>query len=117
MSIDYTLAIGHNPMQQIIHQHDTYDSPAAQGIHSPTKKQLNWKKELKKIKEGGGGHQQQFDQYLEHSRKIEEKAQRKQEQLEANREKAGIDDILEINEMYIESVRGKLELLNDLDII
>lgn len=36
--------------------------------------------------------------------------------MEAGREKAGIDDIIEINEMYIESVRGKLELLNDLDL-
>ena len=57
----------------------------------------------------------QYDIYLEKTRKIEEKALRKQQQIEANKEHAGIDDIIEVNEMYIESLQGKLELLSQIE--
>ena len=34
------------------------------------------------------------------------------QKLEANKDQAGVDDIIEVNEMYIDSMWGKLELLN-----
>ena len=52
--------------------------------------------------------------YLEKTKKLEIQAQRKQKQIEANKDNAKIDDIIEVNDMYIESIQGKLELLNHL---
>lgn len=50
---------------------------------------------------------------LDKAKIFEEKAKRKQEIIGAT-QGATIDDIIELNDMYVESIKAKLELLNDL---
>ena len=71
-----------------------------------------WKRELSRIKAGDAT---QYDMYLEKTRKIEVMAQRRQRQLETGRDKPAIEDIIEVNEMYIDSMWGKLELLSQIE--
>lgn len=50
--------------------------------------------------------------FLGKAKNFEEKAKRKQEMICVTRG-ASIDDIVELNDMYVESIKAKLELLND----
>jgi hypothetical protein len=65
------------------------------------KKSPDWRREAERLKPGDTA---QYDIFLERTRKIEERAQRKQQQIDQSRGEAGIDDIIEVNEMYIESL-------------
>lgn len=73
-----------------------------------------WKREVDKIKNGADAVSQ-YEFFLEKTRKLEVQAQRKQQQIDLSRDQAGIEDIIEVNEMYIESLQGKLELLNQIE--
>ncbi len=77
-----------------------------------SRKGPDWRKEAERVKNGDIAS---YDIYMEKTRKMEERALRKQQQIEANRDNAAIDDIIEVNEMYIESLQGKLELLNQIE--
>lgn len=55
---------------------------------------------------------EKYDMYLDKARDFEDKAKRKQEIIGATNG-ATIEDIIELNDMYVESIKTKLELLND----
>ena len=57
---------------------------------------------------------EKYDMYIGKAKDIEEKAKRKQEIIGATKG-ATIEDIIELNDMYVESIKAKLELLNDID--
>lgn len=50
--------------------------------------------------------------YIGKAKDFEDKAKRKQEIIGATKG-ATIEDIIELNDMYVESIKAKLELLND----
>ena len=50
--------------------------------------------------------------FISKAKDFEEKAKRKQEIMTVNRG-ATIEDIIEINDMVVESIKAKLEVLND----
>ncbi len=50
---------------------------------------------------------------LDKAKVFEEKAKRKQ-QIIGTTNGATIEDIIELNDMYVESIKAKLELLNDI---
>jgi len=55
---------------------------------------------------------EKYDVFLEKAKDFEEKAKRKQEIIGATKG-ATIEDIIEMNDMYVESIKAKLEILND----
>ena len=58
--------------------------------------------------------QEKYEMYLEKAKDFEDKAKRKQEIIGVN--KGGtIEDIIQVNDMYVESIKAKLEILNDYD--
>ena len=56
---------------------------------------------------------EKFDMYVEKAKEFEEKAKRKQ-QIIGTSKGATIEDIIELNDMYVESIKAKLELLTDI---
>ena len=56
---------------------------------------------------------EKYDMFLGKAKDFEEKAKRKQ-QIIGTTKGATIEDIIELNDMYVESIKAKLELLHDL---
>lgn len=50
--------------------------------------------------------------FLGKAKEFEERAKRKQDLIGVTKG-ATIEDIIEVNDMYVESIKAKLELLND----
>ena len=55
-----------------------------------------------------------YDIVLDKAKGFEEKAKRKQQMMTIGGT-SNIEDIIELNDMYVESIKAKLELLNDID--
>jgi len=55
---------------------------------------------------------ERYEVYLGKAKNFEEKAERKQQILGVN-PNANIEDIIELNDMYVDSIKAKLEILND----
>lgn len=53
--------------------------------------------------------------YLEKAKEFEEKARRKQEMALISKGGGRIEDIIQVNDMYVESIKAKLEVLNGLE--
>ena len=58
--------------------------------------------------------QERAEVFIDKARQLEEKALRKQQMLKVGKGNT-IEDIIEINDMYIDSVKAKLEVLNDIE--
>ena len=56
---------------------------------------------------------EKFDMFLDKAKDFEEKARRKQQIIGATKG-ATIEDIIELNDLYVDSIKAKLELLHDL---
>ena len=56
---------------------------------------------------------EKYDMFLSKSKNFEEKAMRKQAIIGATKG-ATIEDMIELNDMYVESIKAKLTLLNDI---
>jgi hypothetical protein len=56
-----------------------------------------------------------YDMFIGKAKEFEEKAKRKQQILGTGKG-ATIEDIIELNDMYVESIKAKLELLNDVGV-
>ena len=80
----------------------------ANGV-SPIKNNQDWIKDLEKMDLSG---KEKYDMFLGKAKNFEERAKRKQEIIGATKG-ATIEDIIELNDMYVESIKAKLELLND----
>ena len=76
---------------------------------STLKNHNDWKKDLDKMELHG---KEKYDMFIGKAKDFEEKAKRKQEIIGATKG-ATIEDIIELNDMYVESIKAKLELLND----
>jgi hypothetical protein len=72
-------------------------------------KTKDWKKDYDKMNLTG---KDKYDMFLGKAKDFEEKAHRKQEIIGVTKG-ATIEDIIELNDMYVESIKAKLELLND----
>ena len=86
-----------------------HDQDAKNG-QSPQTKNADWKKDLEKMHLQG---KEKYDMFLDKAKDFEEKAKRKQLIIGATKG-ATIEDIIELNDMYVESIKAKLELLHDL---
>ena len=75
----------------------------------PAKNTGEWKRELERMDLVG---KEKYDMYIGKAKDFEEKARRKQEIIGVTKG-ATIEDIIELNDMYVESIKAKLELLND----
>jgi hypothetical protein len=78
------------------------------GITTSPNANHDWKKEIDKMDLQG---REKYDMFLDKAKGFEEKAKRKQEIIGATRG-ATIEDIIELNDMYVDSIKAKLELLN-----
>ena len=67
---------------------------------------IDWQRELT------GNGNISMKSVLERAKGLEEKAQRKQKLMSITKGKDNIDDMIAVNEMYVESIRAKLHLLN-----
>jgi hypothetical protein len=74
-----------------------------------TRNHNDWKKDFDKMDLHG---KEKYDMFIGKAKDFEEKAKRKQEIIGATKG-ATIEDIIELNDMYVESIKAKLELLND----
>ena len=70
----------------------------------------DWKKDIEKMELQG---REKYDVILDKAKEFEEKAKRKQQIIGVSKG-ATIEDIIELNDMYVESIKAKLELLNDI---
>lgn len=75
----------------------------------PTRNNNDWKRDLDKMDLHG---KEKYDMFIGKAKDFEEKAKRKQEIIGVTKG-ATIEDIIELNDMYVESIKAKLELLND----
>ena len=75
-------------------------------------KSYDWQKELEKKDLRG---RDRYEIYLEKAKEFEEKAQRKQQLIMSQKGGGSINDIIQVNDMYVESIKAKLEVLNGLD--
>jgi len=69
----------------------------------------DWKKEYDKM---GLQGKEKYDVYLSKAKDFDNKAERKKKIIDVNNA-ASIEDIIELNDMYVESIKAKLEILND----
>lgn len=74
-----------------------------------TKDKDAWLQDLNKMDLHG---RERYEVYLGKAKNFEEKAERKQQMLGVN-PNAAIEDIIELNDMYVDSIKAKLEILND----
>lgn len=51
---------------------------------------------------------------LEKAKILEDKAERKQKLMSITKGNNNIEDLISVNEMYVESIRAKLHILNDI---
>ena len=85
------------------------DEERKSGHISTIHKNKDWKKDYDKMDLSG---KDKYDMFLGKAKDFEEKAKRKQEIIGVTKG-ATIEDIIELNDMYVESIKAKLELLND----
>lgn len=90
--------------QRIKHEEDRKNGHAP-----PIQKTKDWKKDYDKMDLTG---KDKYDMFIGKAKDFEEKAKRKQEIIGVTKG-ATIEDIIELNDMYVESIKAKLELLND----
>lgn len=57
---------------------------------------------------------EKYDVYFSKAKDFEEKAARKQQIIGVS-QSATIEDIIQLNDMYVESIKAKLEILNDFE--
>ena len=57
---------------------------------------------------------EKYDMFIGKAKDFEDKAQRKQKIIGV-KQGATVEDIIELNDMYVESIKAKLELLNDFE--
>ena len=86
-----------------------HDQERSLGGSVTSKPNKDWKKELERMDLHG---KEKYDIVLDKARLFEEKAKRKQDLIGVTKG-ATIEDIVELNDMYVESIKAKLELLND----
>eukprot|EP00347_Sterkiella_histriomuscorum_P020948 403335841 len=91
-------------------QRTKHDLDIQNGVSPQHNKTNDWKKELDKMQLHG---KEKYDMFLGKAKDFEEKAKRKQ-QIIGTTKGATIEDIIELNDMYVESIKAKLELLHDL---
>lgn len=68
-----------------------------------------WLTDLNKMDLHG---RERYEVYLGKAKNFEERAERKQKLIGANAN-TNIEDIIELNDMYVDSIKAKLEILND----
>ncbi|CDW82839.1 UNKNOWN [Stylonychia lemnae] len=71
----------------------------------------DWRKELSKLDNNG---RDRYDMVLEKAKEMEVKAKRKQQIINQAKGGGTVEDIIQVNDMYVESIKAKLELLNDI---
>ena len=69
----------------------------------------DWKKDYEKRDLQG---KEKYDLFISKAKDFEERAKRKQEIIGVNKDN-NIEDIIELNDMYVNSIKAKLEVLND----
>jgi hypothetical protein len=73
------------------------------------KKDEQWLNDLNKMDLHG---RERYEVFIGKAKNFEEKAERKQQMIGVN-PNASIEDIIELNDMYVDSIKAKLEILND----
>ena len=71
----------------------------------------DWRRDYEKMDLHG---REKYEVFLSKARNFEEKAKRKQDILGVA-ENTTIEDIIELNDMYVESIKAKLDILNDFE--
>eukprot|EP00347_Sterkiella_histriomuscorum_P011753 403371232 len=83
------------------------------GLSVSSSKNLDWKKEINRYNDSSK-NKDSYDMVLEKAKDYEQKAKRKQQLLINAKGGGTVEDLMQVNDMYVESIKAKIELLHDI---